>query len=128
VATHPLAAQVGGHAGVQTTEDDSLLLKPALPREIDFYQRLAAADDHDELSKLRKWIPKFLGVLKLEGQLKDSNAVGNGGDGNVEVVPVPGKIAPEDKDMSIRSTARAFLCSYLIKHSALSLRMLHTAL
>jgi 1D-myo-inositol-tetrakisphosphate 5-kinase/inositol-polyphosphate multikinase len=96
--THPLAAQVGGHAGVETTEDGSLLLKPALPREIDFYQRLAAVDDHDELSKLRKWIPKFLGVLKLEGQLKDSNAVGNGGDGNVEIVPVPGKIALDDKE------------------------------
>lgn len=97
-ATHPLTAQVGGHAGVQTTEDGSLLLKPALPREIDFYQRIAAADDHDELSKLRKWIPKFLGVLKLEGQLKDANAVGNAGDGNMEVVPVHGNIAPEDKE------------------------------
>lgn len=107
-ATRPLAAQVGGHAGVQTTEDESLLLKPALPREIDFYQRLAAADDQDELSKLRKWAPKFLGVLKLEGQLKDSNAVGNECDGSVEVVPVHGKIAPEDQDMSIRSTVSAF--------------------
>lgn len=97
-ATHPLAAQVGGHAGVQTTEDESLLLKPALPREINFYQRLAAADDQDELSKLRKWTPKFLGVLKLEGQLKDSSAVGNGCDGNVEIVPVHGKIAPEDQE------------------------------
>lgn len=97
-ATHPLAAQVGGHAGVQTTEDESLLLKPALHREINFYQRLAAADDQDEISKLRKWTPKFLGVLKLEGQLKDSSAVGNGCDGNVEVVPVHGKIAPEEQE------------------------------
>ncbi|KAI6156346.1 hypothetical protein EDD17DRAFT_1626671, partial [Pisolithus thermaeus] len=29
--TAPLSSQVGGHAGVQTTEDGSLLLKPALP-------------------------------------------------------------------------------------------------
>ncbi|KAG1725016.1 uncharacterized protein EDB91DRAFT_1062511 [Suillus paluster] len=94
-ATHPLAGQVGGHAGVQTTEDGSLLLKPALPHEIAFYQQIAAADDHDALSKLRKWIPKFLGVLKLEGQLKDSN--GEGGE-NVEVVPVQGNMAPEEKD------------------------------
>ncbi|KAG1805784.1 uncharacterized protein BJ212DRAFT_1390238 [Suillus subaureus] len=97
-ATYPFAAQVGGHAGVQATEDNSLLLKPALPREIDFYQRITAASDSDELSKLRNWIPKFLGVLKLEGQLKDSSAVENGGVGNVEVVPVHGNMAPEDKE------------------------------
>ncbi|KAG1884674.1 hypothetical protein F4604DRAFT_1731491 [Suillus subluteus] len=104
-ATYPFTAQVGGHAGVQATEDNSLLLKPALPREIDFYQRLAAASDHDELSELRKWIPKFLGVLKLEGQLKDSNAVENGGVGNVEVVPVHGNIAPEDKEHLVLENA-----------------------
>lgn len=104
-AIHPFAAQVGGHAGVQATEDHSLLLKPAVPREIDFYQRIAAASDHDELSKLRKWIPKFLGVLKLEGQLKDSNAAENEGGGNVEVVPVRGNIAPEDKEHLVLENA-----------------------
>jgi 1D-myo-inositol-tetrakisphosphate 5-kinase/inositol-polyphosphate multikinase len=103
-AAHPLEAQVGGHKGVQTTEDGSLLLKPALHREIDFYQLIAAASDDDDLAKLRKWIPKFLGVLKLEGKLKD---VDGAGDGNVEVVPVSGTIAPEDKDMSIYSTISA---------------------
>ncbi|KAG0696989.1 hypothetical protein DFH29DRAFT_948659 [Suillus ampliporus] len=97
-ATQPLAAQVGGHAGVQMTEDGSLLLKPALPHEIAFYQQIASASDHDALSKLRHWIPKFLGVLKLEGQLKDSNGNGNEGNGNVEVVPVHGRIAPEEKE------------------------------
>lgn len=104
-ATRPFAAQVGGHAGVHATEDNSLLFKPAVPREIDFYQRIAAAGDHDELSKLKDWIPKFLGVLKLEGQLKDSNAVGNGGDGNVEVVPVHGNITPEDKEHLVLENA-----------------------
>lgn len=100
-ATHSLANQVGGHAGVQTTEDDSLMLKPALPREIDFYQLIAAVGDDDDLSKLRKWIPKFLGVLKLEGKLKDTNGNGGGGDGYVEIVPVNDTIAPKEKDMSI---------------------------
>ncbi|KIO00853.1 hypothetical protein M404DRAFT_1003556, partial [Pisolithus tinctorius Marx 270] len=33
-----LSSQVGRHAGVQTTEDGSLLLKPGLPRELAFYQ------------------------------------------------------------------------------------------
>ncbi|OAX34997.1 SAICAR synthase-like protein [Rhizopogon vinicolor AM-OR11-026] len=87
---HPLADQVGGHAGVQTTEDDSLLLKPALPREIHFYQLITAAGDDDPLSKLRKWTPKFLGVLKLEGKLKDAD---ENGDGNLEIVPVSGTIS-----------------------------------
>lgn len=86
---------------MQTTEDGSLLLKPALRREIDFYQLIAAASDDDPLSKLRKWIPKFLGVLKLEGKLKDTDE--NGGDGNLEIVPVSAAIAPEEKDMLICS-------------------------
>lgn len=88
---------------MQTTEDGSLLLKPALHREIDFYQLIAAASDDDPLSKLRKWIPKFLGVLKLEGKLKDTNGNRNGneGDGNLEIVPVSAGIAPEEKDMLI---------------------------
>ncbi|KAI6004666.1 hypothetical protein EDD15DRAFT_2191474 [Pisolithus albus] len=37
-STAPLSSQVGGHASVQTTEDGSLLLKLALPRELEFYQ------------------------------------------------------------------------------------------
>ncbi|KAG2363064.1 hypothetical protein BDR07DRAFT_957941 [Suillus spraguei] len=109
-ATRRFTAQVGGHAGIQTTEDHSLLFKPAVPCEIDFYKRIAAVGDDDQLSKLREWIPKFLGVLKLEGQLKDSNAVGNGGDGNVEIVPVGGNIAPEDKEhLVLENVAHGFV-------------------
>ncbi|OJA08942.1 hypothetical protein AZE42_07503 [Rhizopogon vesiculosus] len=112
---HPLADQVGGHAGVQTTEDDSLLLKPALPREIHFYQLITAAGDDDPLSKLRKWTPKFLGVLKLEGKLKDPD--GNG-DGNLEIVPASSTIALEEKDMSIPLCSFcACSHSYLIEHN-----------
>ncbi|KAG2066385.1 SAICAR synthase-like protein [Suillus decipiens] len=119
-ATRRFTAQVGGHAGVQTTEDHSLLFKPAVPCEIDFYKRIAAVDDDDRLLKLREWIPKFLGVLKLEGQLKDSNGVGNGGDGNVEIVPVRGNVAPEDKDMFIRSAvASRFFLSDQAQHLVL---------
>ncbi|KAI6110866.1 hypothetical protein EDD16DRAFT_1710543 [Pisolithus croceorrhizus] len=33
-----LSSQVGGYSGVQTTEDGALLFKPALPRELEFYQ------------------------------------------------------------------------------------------
>ncbi|KAF9228918.1 SAICAR synthase-like protein [Gyrodon lividus] len=71
----PLSQQVGGHAGVQTTEDESLLLKPALPREIAFYQLVRdITDTSTGLHLLKEWIPKFFGVLSLEGKLADPGA------------------------------------------------------
>ena len=36
--TRTLNSQVGGHAGVLTTEDGSLLIKVALSRELEIYQ------------------------------------------------------------------------------------------
>ncbi|KAI6109109.1 SAICAR synthase-like protein [Pisolithus croceorrhizus] len=79
--TAPLSSQVGGHAGVQTTEDGSLLLKPALPRELEFYQLIrdgvspdvdAATATASGLKPLLPWIPKFLGVLSLGNHLVDN--------------------------------------------------------
>ncbi|KAI6110865.1 hypothetical protein EDD16DRAFT_1809145 [Pisolithus croceorrhizus] len=72
--TVPLSSQVGGHAGIQTTEDGSLLLKSALPRELEFYQLIrdgvspdidAATTTVSGLKPLLPWIPKFLSVLSL---------------------------------------------------------------
>lgn len=65
-ATHALSSQVGGHPGVLTTEDGSLLIKPALVPEVQFYQA-AAADS--AFAPLRPFIPKFLGTLKIAGQV-----------------------------------------------------------
>lgn len=62
----PLASQVGGHAGVLTTEDGSLIIKPALPLELQFYQSLTTDTG---FAALRPFIPKFLGTLKVEGQV-----------------------------------------------------------
>lgn len=62
----PLSSQVGGHPGILTTEDDELLIKSALSRELEFYQRLQADEG---LSSLRPFIPKFFGTLRLEGEL-----------------------------------------------------------
>ncbi|KAI0062119.1 SAICAR synthase-like protein, partial [Artomyces pyxidatus] len=59
------AHQVGGHAGVQTTADGSLLIKPALPLEHAFYARLAA---DASLVQLERCVPRFLGTLRLAGQ------------------------------------------------------------
>ncbi|KAF8959748.1 hypothetical protein BDZ97DRAFT_1666790 [Flammula alnicola] len=61
---HALESQVGGHAGVLTTEDGSLIIKPVLRRELDFYQ---AIQQDSALEILRAFTPKFLGTLKLEG-------------------------------------------------------------
>ncbi|KAG7092818.1 hypothetical protein E1B28_009134 [Marasmius oreades] len=68
-ATVPLTSQVGGHAGVQTTEDGSLIIKPALTLEHEFYQSLTSKDS---FQALRPYVPKFYGTLKLEGQVDES--------------------------------------------------------
>lgn len=64
--TVSLSTQVGGHAGVLTTEDGELLIKPALPHELEFYQKLQA---EEALATLRPYTPKFFGTLRLEGEL-----------------------------------------------------------
>jgi hypothetical protein len=64
----PFAFQVGGHQGVSTTEDGSLLFKPALAREVEFYSSLSS---RAELAALRQFVPKFLGTLRLQGRVED---------------------------------------------------------
>ncbi|KAF5387088.1 hypothetical protein D9615_002052 [Tricholomella constricta] len=78
----PLASQVGGHAGVLTTEDGSLIIKPALPLELQFYQAL---QQNTDLEPLRPFIPNFLGTLKLEGQLDEAKSAE---EGTISVAPV----------------------------------------
>ncbi|KAI5983025.1 hypothetical protein EDD15DRAFT_2202363 [Pisolithus albus] len=72
---------VGGHAGIQTTEDGSLLLEPALSRELVFYQLVrdglspdidAATATASALTPLLPWIPKSLGVLSLSNHLVEN--------------------------------------------------------
>jgi 1D-myo-inositol-tetrakisphosphate 5-kinase/inositol-polyphosphate multikinase len=78
-ATHALSSQVGGHPGVLTTEDGSLLIKPALAPEVAFYQTAAA---EPALAPLRPFLPRFLGTLKLEGKVETAN-------GQQSLVPAP---------------------------------------
>ncbi|KAI0307210.1 hypothetical protein B0F90DRAFT_1807864 [Multifurca ochricompacta] len=61
----PLAYQVGGHKGIQTTGDGTLLIKPALPLELQFYQNSLI---DPALALLRPWVPTYLGTLRLEGK------------------------------------------------------------
>ncbi|KAI0781528.1 SAICAR synthase-like protein [Trametes elegans] len=67
----PLESQVGGHPGVLTSEDGSLLIKPALPREVAFYQSVAA---DPAFAPLRPFVPRFYGTLRLEGKVDESAA------------------------------------------------------
>lgn len=64
------APQVGGHAGVSTSEDGSLLIKPALVHELEFYERL---NSDPALAPLRPHIPKFYGTLRFEGKVEGGN-------------------------------------------------------
>ena len=66
----PPVPQVGGHAGVSTSEDGSLLIKPALAHEVDFYQHL---NSEPVFAALRPYIPKFYGTLRLEGKVEGGN-------------------------------------------------------
>ncbi|ESK94214.1 inositol polyphosphate multikinase [Moniliophthora roreri MCA 2997] len=74
-STIPLISQVGGHAGVQSTQDGSLIIKPALGLEHQFYQSLTTSSSDEGLGRLRPFVPKFYGTLKLEGELVPDNLV-----------------------------------------------------
>ncbi|WVQ64083.1 uncharacterized protein L199_002242 [Kwoniella botswanensis] len=71
----PLANQVAGHDGVMSDASGSLVIKPALAREIAFYQTLNSSDREDPIRRLKPFVPKFLGTLRLEGQLSSSGDV-----------------------------------------------------
>ncbi|KZV68097.1 SAICAR synthase-like protein [Peniophora sp. CONT] len=73
----PLSSQVGGHLGVQSTADGSLIIKPSLPAEASFYQQLAA---DAKLADLRPFTPKFLGTLTLEERAAVERVEGKGED------------------------------------------------
>lgn len=49
-----------------TSEDGSLIFKPALPLEVNFYQTVLS---DPSLEALRPYIPQFYGTLRLEGQV-----------------------------------------------------------
>ena len=92
---YPLASQVGGHAGVSTSEDGSQLYKPALVHEVEFYEHL---NSNSVFASLKPYIPKFYGVLKYQGKLED---------GKLEVDhPAPG--GGKDKCLSLETRRKSF--------------------
>lgn len=98
---HTLDSQVGGHAGVQASEDGSLIIKPCLPAERDFYQLIASGDERFE--KLREWVPKFFGTLRLEGKVREGGEPGAAVDIAAEAV-VGGKRTAEDVIVGVQRT------------------------
>lgn len=82
--TLPLDSQVGGHPGVLTSEDGSLLIKPAHPTEVAFYQSVVA---DPAFAPLRPFVPKFYGTLRLEGKVDEAAAAADE-IGNIRVVEV----------------------------------------
>ncbi|OCF44422.1 hypothetical protein I317_01682 [Kwoniella heveanensis CBS 569] len=71
----PLANQVAGHDGVMSDASGSLVIKPALPREIAFYQTLNSASKEDPIRRFKPFVPRFYGTLRLEGQLSSTGDV-----------------------------------------------------
>ncbi|KAG6826387.1 hypothetical protein H0H92_015997 [Tricholoma furcatifolium] len=58
-----------GHAGMRTTRDGSLIVKPAYPSELAFYQALTR-DPY--LFPMRPFIPKFFGTMSGEDSDEDA--------------------------------------------------------
>jgi len=73
---HTLDSQVGGHAGVMTTEDGLLIIKPCLPKELEFYNQLAV---NEPFAPLRPFIPKMYGTLKQMDSADGAAALASGG-------------------------------------------------
>jgi len=92
--TPTTASRTIGHAGMRTTGDGSLIIKPAFPTEHRFYEVLNR-DPH--LARLRPFIPKFLGTLSVDQ-----------GDGPTEVNGIP--IPPgRTQSMILENLSNAFL-------------------
>ena len=91
----PLESQVGGHAGALTTENGSLMIKPAVPTELAFYERLQLDSN---LEDLRAFTPTFLGTLKLMGKVDEFKT----GSAVLESVLLESVVAAsEEKDESL---------------------------
>lgn len=83
-----LKSQVGGHPGVLSSQDGSLIIKPCLHPELEFYQEIAS---NPALKHLKPIVPRFYGTLQLHGQLKTPE----GASEPVAVVPVHDEVQKE---------------------------------
>ncbi|KAF8528176.1 SAICAR synthase-like protein [Hysterangium stoloniferum] len=68
----PLDTQVGGHKGVLSSEDGSVIIKPCRHREGSFYSTLSSTKT---FARLLPYVPKFYGTLKLHGKLDEQGNI-----------------------------------------------------
>lgn len=91
---------VGGHPGITTTEDGSLVIKPAKPSEITFYTEVLRAEG-SAFASLQEFLPTFLGVLSVHGRAGEKEG---------EILPLEtseGELAARDKSrFSLLSSKR----------------------
>jgi len=79
----PFDVQVGGHIGVLSSEDGSVIIKPCRHREKTFYSTLSSTE---AFARLLPYVPNFYGTLKLHGKLDEqgnitsADGVGSGTD------------------------------------------------
>ncbi|KAL6308636.1 hypothetical protein BKA93DRAFT_725219 [Sparassis latifolia] len=67
----PLASQVGGHPGVLSSEDGSLVIKASLPTELAFYESVSCDPN---FAPLKPCVPRFYGTLRLAGKVDETTA------------------------------------------------------
>ncbi|KAG5721388.1 Inositol polyphosphate multikinase [Termitomyces sp. T112] len=70
-ASQPHPFRVIGHAGMRTTPDGSLIIKPSFPAELRFYETLMM-DPY--IAVMRPFVPRFLGTLPGNSGLADDAA------------------------------------------------------
>lgn len=114
LSLHSLSSQVGGHPGVLASEDNSLIIKPCLPRELDFY-RLIASGHTKTLEVLQEFIPKFYGTLDLQGRIQVGDKNGDE-DLNLGKLEPVGGVEAEQKD--------EYLCSCVVCDGHLDLSVM----
>ncbi|KIP03382.1 hypothetical protein PHLGIDRAFT_94879 [Phlebiopsis gigantea 11061_1 CR5-6] len=77
-----------------TNDDGSVIFKPALPAEVNFYQSVLS---NPELEPLRPYIPRFYGTLRLEGQADQEQSI----DGIIALKPGSAEAISDDEKDSI---------------------------
>ena len=103
---HALGSQVGGHPGVMTNDSGSVIIKPALPAEVEFYETIQT---NPVFEPLRVYIPKFLGTLKLQGQVDPEKSK----DGAIVVKEASREdVGDGEKDESIAFRLTSLCCTY----------------
>ena len=86
-----------------TTEDGSLIIKPCLPLEREFYQRIVTADER--VKRLLPFVPTFYGTLTPLGKTCDEDGAEAGVEKAQRVV-AGGGVNVEELTNAVRDTLK----------------------